>query len=162
MLRGARLSFDAAIAAGSAVKLDATAAGVLGRVSGYGAIFNATPNRRGFRLMANAFTRSRHAVPLPMLWCHAQPVGRWDEVHQDERGLRLHGELNLDVELGRRALAHIKHGDTLGLSVGFTVAKTAGAVIDRDGVLEVHDADLLEVSITPVPAEPAARIDSLQ
>jgi uncharacterized protein len=158
-LHGARLEFDAAITAGSTVQLDAARG--RGRIAGYGAVFG-TVNRRGFKLMADAFSRSRHSVPLPMLWCHGQPCGRWHEVHQDKHGLHLHGELNLATELGVRALAHIEHGDTLGLSIGFTAGKAAGAVVERDGVLEIHDGDLLECSITPTPAEPAARIDSLQ
>ncbi len=157
---GVRLEFDAApIAAGSIVRLDAARG--RGRISGYGAIFGTT-NRRNFKLMAGAFTRSQHSVPLPMLWLHREPIGRWHEVQQDEHGLRLQGELNLDVELGRRALAHVEHGDTLGLSIGFTIGKAAGAVVERGNVLEVHEGDLLECSVVPAAAEPLARIDRVQ
>jgi HK97 family phage prohead protease len=159
-LHGVRLEFDATnITAGSIVRLDAARG--RGRISGYGAVFG-TVNRRNFKLMAGAFTRSQHSVPLPMLWLHREPIGRWHEVQQDEHGLRLQGELNLDVELGRRALAHVEHGDTLGLSIGFAIGKAAGAVVERGNVLEVHEGDLLECSVVPAAAEPLARIDRVQ
>jgi HK97 family phage prohead protease len=158
-LHGVRLSFDASVGAGTVVRLEA--AGARGQLAGYGAIFGTT-NRRGYKLISGAFSRSRHGMPLAMLWRHAEPIGCWHQVQQDARGLFVSGELNLDTELGRRALAHVQHGDTTFLSVGFSIGASDDAVVERDGVVEIRDADLAEVSIVPAPAEPEARIDSVR
>ena len=126
-----------------------------GRVAGYGAIFNST-NRKNLRILRGAFQGAR--VPLVMLWGHDgdKPIGRWDRLSEDERGLFAEGEINTGVAAGRDAFELLSGQDVSGLSVGFKVRKDGAKVVDN--VLEISDADLLELSICAVPAEDFARI----
>ena len=57
---------------------------------------------------------------VKMLWQHdpAQPIGVWDEVSEDDRGLRVRGRILPDVARGREAAALLRAGAIDGLSIG--------------------------------------------
>ena len=67
-----------------------------------------------------------------MLWQHdpAQPIGVWDEVREDERGLFVKGRILTEVERGREAVALIEAGAIDGLSIGY---RTLRSVKDGKG-----------------------------
>lgn len=91
-----------------------------------------------------------------MLWQHdpAQPIGVWDEVREDEKGLYIKGRILDEVAKGREAVALIKAGAMDGLSIGYQVRKaTKGA----DGSRELRDLDLWEVSLVTFPMQIEAR-----
>jgi hypothetical protein len=71
-------------------------------------------------------------------------IGRWVEVREDERGLFVVGQLNLQTEAGKEAFAHLQARDIGGLSIGFQVAK--------DG-FQQHRAALLEWTRERVPLD---------
>lgn len=136
-----------------------------GRIRGYGSAFGVVDSF-GEIVVPGAFAGSlrQHAAegsrPL-MLWAHRAdaPIGRWERVSEDERGLVVEGLLNLRTEAGREAHAHLQAGDLNGLSVGFKPIKTTTRA---DGVIELRAADLVEVSVVTLPANPGARITSVR
>src|SRR5687767_2779729 len=70
-------------------------------------------------VVAGAFTESLAANGgrVPLLWQHAEPVGSL-ELTDSPAALIAKGELDLDVEVGRRAHSAIKKGYVKGLSIG--------------------------------------------
>ncbi len=93
-----------------------------------------------------------------MLWAHNpdQPIGKWTDIIEDERGLFLKGALNLASSRGKDAWAHVEAGDVDGLSIGYREIKAT-----PDGIYRRLEAlDLLEVSIVTFPANRSARIGS--
>ena len=56
-----------------------------------------------------------------MLWQHdpAEPIGRWQALAEDARGLRVAGRLNLAVQRAREIDALMREGALDGLSIGF-------------------------------------------
>ena len=62
-----------------------------------------------------------------MLWQHdpAQPIGIWDEVREDARGLYVKGRLLEAVGRGREAAALIAAGAIDGLSIGYRTVRAA-------------------------------------
>ncbi|WP_343115790.1 HK97 family phage prohead protease [Ostreiculturibacter nitratireducens] len=94
---------------------------------------------------------------VKMLWQHdpAQPIGIWDEVREDDRGLFVKGRILPDVEKGREAVALIASGAIDGLSIGY---RTVQAEKDAKGRRLLHELELWEVSLVTFPMLPEARV----
>lgn len=132
-----------------------------GRVEGYGTVFE-VPDLEGDIITPGAFAasldRHRQAGTAPrLLWQHdpTQPIGRWVEVREDARGLRLTGQLALETQAGREAYALLKQGALDGLSLGFLIRRAESAGPGQRRILE---ADLLECSPVTFPCHPEARV----
>jgi HK97 family phage prohead protease len=87
------------------------------------------------------------------------PVGVWDEIVEDARGLHVRGRI-LDVTpQARMCAALVRAGAMDGLSIGFRAAK---ARPDGTGRLRVlTEVQLWEVSIVTFPMLPGARISQV-
>lgn len=138
-----------------------------GHISGYGSIFG-NKDTYGHIVVPGAFTKSlaahRSAGTMPvMLWSHMQesPIGRWHNVIEDGKGLRVDGRLNLKTDSGSQAYEHIRSGDVGGLSIGFRIRKDAQKYAGK-GVFELEEIELHEVSVVAIPANPTARIDGVK
>ncbi|MNX69240.1 Caudovirus prohead protease [compost metagenome] len=83
-------------------------------------------------------------------------VGVWDEMVEDERGLRVRGRIHDWSAEARYAAALTRAGALDGLSIGFRAARAR-----RDGRLRVLSAvELWEVSLVTFPMLPGARFRS--
>lgn len=137
-----------------------------GRVEGYGSTFGHVDSY-GDTVAPGAFTATLKAhkaagtAPL-MLWSHQRdrPIGRWQEVKEDARGLFMVGQLNLKTQAGKEAFAHLEAGDLSGMSIGYTV-DPAGQEL-RNGVNVLKAVDLHEVSIVTLPADEHARVTAVK
>ena len=94
---------------------------------------------------------------VKMLWQHdpTQPIGVWDEVREDGRGLYVKGQLLPDVERAREAAALLAAGAIDGLSIGY---RTVRATKDDRGQRHLSELDLWEVSLVTFPMLPDARV----
>jgi len=94
---------------------------------------------------------------VKMLWQHdpAQPIGVWDEVREDDRGLWVKGRILTDVARGREAAALIGAGAIDGLSIGY---RTLRATKAENGRRHLTELDLWEVSLVTFPMLPEARV----
>ena len=92
-----------------------------------------------------------------MLWQHdpGQPIGVWDEVREDERGLWVRGRLLAEVARGREAVALVAAGAIDGLSIGY---RTVKAERDGHGGRRLVELDLWEVSLVTFPMQAEARV----
>ena len=94
---------------------------------------------------------------VKMLWQHdpAQPIGLWDEVREDGRGLFVKGRLLDSVARAREAAELIRAGAIDGLSIGY---RTRRATKDSKGQRHLHELELWEVSLVTFPMLPSARL----
>jgi len=94
---------------------------------------------------------------VKMLWQHdpAQPIGVWDEVREDARGLFVKGRILQSVEKGREAIALIDAGAIDGLSIGY---RTVKATKNTKGQRLLQELELWEVSLVTFPMLPSARV----
>lgn len=94
---------------------------------------------------------------VKMLWQHdpAQPIGIWDEVREDERGLYVKGRLLEGVAKGREAIELIRAGAIDGLSIGY---RTKRASKNDKGQRVLSELELWEVSLVTFPMLPSARV----
>jgi HK97 family phage prohead protease len=112
-------------------------------LEGYGAIFG-NVDKGGDIVLPGAFEASLGSgQQIKILWQHDpyQPIGVWDEVKEDEKGLYVKGRILIDVAKGREALALITAGAMDGLSIGYRTVKASrdeqGNKRGRDGKLGV-------------------------
>ena len=97
-----------------------------------------------------------------MLFQHdpAEPIGVWDEIREDARGLYVRGRLMTAVVKAREVLALMRAGALDGLSIGF---KTVKARRDAaSGVRRLEKIDLWEISVVTFPMLPGARVESVK
>jgi hypothetical protein len=145
------------------VPLEINAAGLKTRqIEGYGSTFGNV--FAGMTFAQGSFTESlkRHESagtrPL-MLWGHDQfqpPIGVWEKLSEDSRGLYLVGTL-ADTPIGNQVRELLKMGAFDGLSIGGTVESEE--YVDELRVIE--DFDLWEISPVNFPRNPAARIKTV-
>ena len=139
---------------------DLRAIGDDGVVAGYASIFG-NLDSGGDSVMPGAFAHSlavRPADQVRMLWQHDpnEPIGVWEHIAEDVRGLFVRGRILGDVARGREVLSLLRAGAIDGLSIGF---KTLRAGTDaRPGVRRLLEVDLWEVSIVTFPMNASARI----
>ena len=135
-----------------------------GTVEGYGAIFGNID--KGYDLVeAGAFADSlKGGVKVKMLWQHDpyNPIGVWDEVKEDDKGLWVKGRILADVEKGREATALVKAGAIDGLSIGYRTLEFREAKVDDRWVRVIEKADIWEVSLVTFPMNPEATIDAVK
>lgn len=130
-------------------------------IEGYASLFGVC-DQGGDLVEAGAYAASLASLAArgsraKMLWQHdpVQPIGVWDEVHEDGRGLYVKGRILTDVEKGREAVALVQAGAIDGLSIGY---RTKRAVKDGRGRRLLSELELWEVSLVTFPMLPEARV----
>ncbi|MEP3628877.1 MAG: HK97 family phage prohead protease [Hyphomicrobiales bacterium] len=135
-----------------------------GTFSGYASLFGAEDLGRDV-LMPGAFRNSlkkQGADGVRMLFQHDPnvPIGVWDIIREDDRGLYVKGRLTLDVEKAREVHALMLDGGLNGLSIGFKTIK--GKRDQKTGVRQIFEVDLWEISVVTFPMLPEAKITSVK
>ncbi len=146
--------------------LQIKAAGDDGTVEGYGSVFGVRDNYDDV-IAKGAFIQSlkdhKAAGTMPaMLWQHDadKPIGVWTEMVEDEKGLRIKGQLAMETVKGKEAHALLKMGAINGLSIGFMSKQWA---YDRETeVRTLTEIDLWEVSLVTFPANEKARVTNVK
>ena len=130
-------------------------------IEGYASYFGQTDRGRDV-VQAGAYAKSLKSLAtggrsVKMLWQHdpTQPIGIWDEVREDDRGLYVKGRILGDVAKGREAAALIEAGAIDGLSIGY---KTVLASKNSKGERVLEELELWEVSLVTFPMLPTARV----
>lgn len=146
--------------------LQIKAAGDDGTVEGYGSVFGVRDNYDDV-IAKGAFVQSlkdhKAAGTMPaMLWQHDadKPIGVWTEMVEDEKGLRIKGQLAMETVKGKEAHALLKMGALNGLSIGFMSKEWSH---DRETEVRTLTAiDLWEVSLVTFPANEKARVTNVK
>jgi HK97 family phage prohead protease len=146
--------------------LKAGALGDNGTFTGYGSMFGEVDSYREI-VRKGAFAKSlkdwkgRGKMPA-MLWQHdsKNPIGVWTSMIEDNIGLKVTGQLALDVPQGAAAYALLKMGAVDGLSIGYNATAWTDDKKTQTTTLDV--IDLWEVSVVTFPAGPSARIDGVK
>lgn len=138
-----------------------------GEFEGYGSTFGGEPDDYGDVIAPGAYTDSlaEHSAKgtMPkMFWQHdpAQPIGKWLEASEDDRGLLMRGKLNMGVQRGAEAYALLKEGDIDGLSIGYRIKEYS--VDTESDVWTLERLDLHEVSVVSIGANENATISNVK
>jgi HK97 family phage prohead protease len=140
------------------IDLDLKADGDGFAVSGYGSVFDEVDSY-GDRIVKGAFVESLAKRKPKMLWQHRmdKPIGMWDTVAEDGKGLRVDGRL-ADTMQGREARELVKMGAMDGLSIGY---RTSADEMEGD-IRILKKIELYEVSFVTIPAASSAVVTSIK
>lgn len=127
---------------------------------GYGATFG-NVDHGGDVIIRGAFSQTlkdhKEAGTLPqMFWYHDPSMvpGRWDEMHEDEKGLYVKGTF-AKTQLGDEMRELLSMKAVRGLSIGY---RTVEREYNDEGVRLLKAVDLWEVSIVSLAMNPLAQV----
>lgn len=134
-----------------------------GTFVGYGSVFS-TVDQGNEIVVKGAFAESLAARAakgrkLPILWQHrsGEPIGVYEAVQEDERGLLMTGRLLVaEVQRAKEAHALMQNGAVTGMSIGYRVVEDAIDAKTRTRFLK--KLDLHETSIVTFPMHDDARV----
>lgn len=120
---------------------------------GYASLFG-VPDGAGDVVAPGAFAaslRKRPAREVRMLYQHFahEPIGVWDAIREDGKGLYARGRLTLDVVRAREVRALIADGALDGLSIGFRTVRARRDA--KTGLRRLEEVELWEISIVTFP-----------
>jgi uncharacterized protein len=131
-----------------------------GTFAGYASVFN-RQDLGADVVLPGAFRKSlsaRGASGIRMLFQHDpnQPIGVWEKLYEDARGLYARGRLTTEVAKAREVHSLMRSGAIDGLSIGFRAMR--GRRDARTGIRNLAEIDLWEISIVTFPMLPEARV----
>ena len=120
---------------------------------GYASLFNLADGA-GDVVAPGAFTRSLKRRPparVRMLYQHFahEPIGVWEQIREDARGLYVRGRLNTDVARAQEVASLIAQGALDGLSIGFRAIRAKRD--PQSGGRTLLEIELWEISVVTFP-----------
>ncbi|MEX0338370.1 MAG: HK97 family phage prohead protease [Arenibacterium sp.] len=141
---------------GKALKITASS-----EIEGYASLFGES-DQGGDIVEPGAYVKSieelrKSGRSVKMLWQHdpQEPIGVWDEVREDAKGLWVKGRILDTLRRGREAISLIGAGAIDGLSIGY---RTKQATRNEKGQRLLSELELWEVSLVTFPMLPSARV----
>lgn len=136
-----------------------------GTFEGYASVFGGLDSY-GDTILPGAYkdTLATRTSPVAMYFNHVSrrfdlpaKIGVWNDMHEDQKGLRVSGQLTKGHPIADAVLASMKSGALSGLSIGYTVPQGGSS---KDGsVRKLSKINLFEVSAVDDPADASALID---
>lgn len=138
-----------------------------GTFEGYGSIFG---NKDSYSDIVHPgafkdFLSSTKPAAIKLLWQHntSEPIGVYEEIYEDEKGLYVKGKLLVDdIARAREAYALLKAGAINGLSIGFTIDQDGYNYSKNGTIRNLTKLSLWEVSIVTFPANTRAKVANIK
>ena len=139
-----------------------------GYFEGYASTFGGEPDSVGDVIVKGAFVNTLinggyGGRGIKMLWQHdnRNPIGRWEEIIEDDKGLKVKGQLAVKSTQGKDAYELMKIGAIDGLSIGYD---TVESVVANEGRIKryLKQVDLWEISPVTFAANPRANITQVK
>ena len=136
-----------------------------GSIEGYASVFGGVDSY-GDMIEPTAFNNVLKSGQKPLMFYQhdrwSLPIGVWEELSVDEKGFKVKGRLNLELEEAREVYSALKFGSLNGMSIGFRMHDRDYEYDDNDICHIKNIAELLEISIVNFPADKEARIDNVK
>lgn len=132
-----------------------------GVIEGYASVFGGVDSY-GDTIEPTAYDNviSEGQKPL-MFYQHDRwgvPIGKWEELSVDSKGLKVKGRLNLELKEAQDVYSALKFGSLDGMSIGFRLRDRDFEYDDNDVCHIKNISELLEISIVNFPADKSARV----
>ena len=141
--------------------------GKQGIFEGYASVFGNTDSD-GDTILPGAYknTLEKQTRKVAMFFNHRQweiPVGKWDALEEDSKGLYVRGQLTPGNSAASDLKAAMLHGTVEGMSVGFAVTKDDYSISPANGGRIFKNISWLkEISVCTFPANELAGVDSMK
>lgn len=139
--------------------------GKQGIFEGYASVFNNTDSD-GDIILPGAFKNAlaNQSRKVAMFFNHKTwdlPVGKWDSLAEDDKGLYVRGQLTPGHSGATDLKAAMQHGTVDGMSVGFSVTKDDYS-LGTSGRIFKNIAALREISVCTFPANELAGVSAMK
>lgn len=121
-----------------------------GKFEGYGSVFGSVAQGYNTIMDEGCFKQTiNHSDGFfPLLWFHTP----WDPVgslvaEEDKKGLLVHGDVDMDIETGRRMHSGMKKGYIDRMSIGFDRVNEVPAEKSKDNITHITEVALWEISL---------------
>lgn len=136
-----------------------------GVFEGYASVFNNT-DADGDIILPGAFSRviAEQSRKVAMFFNHqtrAIPVGKWEDMREDDKGLFVRGQLTPGLSLSEDLKAAMQHGTVDGMSVGFSVGPD-DYTVGNSGLIFKNISYLREISVCTFPANELAGVTAMK
>ena len=147
-------------------ELKATEGDDEGIFNGYGSIFG-NKDLGNDIVEKGAFLKSlndRGAKGVKLLWQHKtdQPIGVFEEIREDNKGLKVKGKLALGTQGGKEAYELMKMGALDGMSIGYRADPAKQKYDEKNKRRFLKELDLMEISLVTFPMNPRATIHAVK
>lgn len=147
----------------SAAEIDLASGEHEWRVNGYATKFG-NANCYGFKIAPGAYSDLIASGVKPLMFFNhnswSVPIGRWDSLEENARGLKVSGVLTQGVSLASDVYAALRAGTVDGLSV--SIGWNSEDESEEDGILTLSKISALdEISIVTFPADSKARVSQV-
>tara|TARA_R110002020_G_scaffold34619_1_gene105150 strand:- start:5681 stop:6715 length:1035 start_codon:yes stop_codon:yes gene_type:complete len=138
-----------------------------GVFTGYGSIFG-NEDQGNDIVTTGAFRKSLQLRPprkVKMLFQHKtdEPIGVFEDIHEDTKGLFVKGKLAMGTQRGRESYELLKMGALDGMSIGFRADPDKQSYNDtKRGTRTLKEVDLLEISLVTFPMNESALIQTVK
>lgn len=147
-----------------------------GTFEGYGAVFGNTDSygdviqKGAFKTTLKDWKKAKSLPPMlvqhggwMMTDMDALPIGKWEEMEEDDTGLRVKGRLiNLDTERGKNIHGAMREGVLDGMSIGYRAKEFTYGTKPDEPRRTLKAIDLVEVSVVTFPANGRARVEAVK
>lgn len=132
-----------------------------GTFEGYASIFGNVDSYNDI-VQKGAFLKSLKRRKPKLLWQHKsdEPIGIYQSLKEDDRGLLVKGKLAINTAEGKRAYELLKMGALDGLSIGYAVVEST--IDDKKGIRTLIELELFEVSLVTFPANPQSLVNNVK
>ncbi|MDX7082699.1 HK97 family phage prohead protease [Serratia marcescens] len=140
--------------------------GTQGIFEGYASVFG-NVDSDGDIILTGAFknTLQTQTRKVAMFFNHRAwelPVGKWDALQEDTKGLFVRGQLTPGHSGASDLKAAMQHGTVEGMSVGFSVTKDDYSLAANGGRMFKNISALREISVCTFPANEQAGISAMK
>ena len=137
-----------------------------GIFNGYGSIFG-NKDLGNDIVERGAFLKSLNdsaAKGVKLLWQHKtdQPIGVFEDMYEDEKGLFVQGKLAMGTQKGREAYELLKMGALDGMSIGYRADPAKQKYDEKNKRRFLKEVDLMEISLVTFPMNPRATIHAVK
>ena len=128
-------------------------------ISGYASVFGVIDTHND--LVEKGAFKNAESHKVKLLWQHdvTKPIGIISLLKEDEYGLLLEAEININTVAGAEAVELIKQKAVAGLSIGFSINSSD---YNKEGSRVISDVELREISIVTFPANQHAEIQCIK
>lgn len=135
-----------------------------GEFEGYASKFD-EQDQGGDTVLKGAFTgslRRRGIDSIKMLWQHnpADPIGVWNDIKEDAKGLFVKGRLLLSIAKAQEVHELMKAGVIDSLSIGYRTIKALPG--ENRFTRQLKELDLWEISLVTFPMLQSATVTSVK
>lgn len=114
------------------------------------------------RQSINRSGKNTSPFSVKMLYQHnpSEPIGIWEVIREDHKGLYVKGRLIPEIRRAKEVLALMKRGAIDGLSIGYKTIRSRQ--MNKGSVRQLLEVELYEVSVVTFPMHPGARVQAVK